>query len=399
MSVRVPIYLDHQATTPCDPRVVEAMRPFWSEEFGNAASKTHALGWNAEQAVEDGRGRLAELIGADPREIVFTSGATESNNLAILGLARANRDRGRHVVSLETEHRSVLDPCRALQREGFRVTLLPVGSDGILDLDRLRDALDDETVLISVLHANNEIGVIQPLAEIGEIARARRIPVHTDAAQSAGKLEIDVRTLGVDLLSFTAHKLYGPKGIGALWLRRGSPRLRLEPILHGGGHERGLRSGTLPVPLCVGFGRACELAGELRTEDARREAQLAERLWKRLSTELEAVELNGDAVRRLPGNLNISFLGVEGEALLIALPKLALSSGSACTSASREPSHVLRALGIGEMRALCSLRFGLGRSTSEVEIDLAADLLIEQVTRLRALSPVWERARGGSDGT
>ena len=267
MSVRVPIYLDHQATTPCDPRVVEAMRPFWSEEFGNAASKTHALGWEAEQAVEDGRGRLAELIGADPREIVFTSGATESNNLAILGLARANRDRGRHVVTLETEHRSVLDPCRALEREGFRVTLLPVGSDGILDLDRLRDALDDETVLLSILHANNEIGVIQPLAEIGEIARARRIPVHTDAAQSAGKLEIDVRTLGVDLLSFTAHKLYGPKGIGALWLRRGSPRLRLEPILHGGGHERGLRSGTLPVPLCVGFGRACELASELRAED------------------------------------------------------------------------------------------------------------------------------------
>ncbi|MEE9281464.1 MAG: aminotransferase class V-fold PLP-dependent enzyme [Myxococcota bacterium] len=393
------IYLDHQATTPCDASVVEAMAPYWGEEFGNPASKTHALGWRSERAVEAARDKVAELIGADSREIIFTSGATEANNLAILGLARASRARGRHVVTLQTEHRAVLDPCAALVKEGFRVSVLPVGRDGIVDLERLEGALTDETILISIMHANNEIGTIQPLEEIGELARARGIAFHSDAAQSVGKLETDVTALGLDLLSFTAHKLYGPKGVGALWIRRPSPaeggrsRLRLEPILYGGGHERGLRSGTLPVPLVAGFGRACELADERREEDACRLARLRERLWKRLSAELEAVELNGDAVRRLPGNLNVSFLGVEGEALLAALPDVALSSGSACTSATREPSHVLRALGLGEQRALCSLRFGLGRSTTEAEVDLAAELVIEQVRRQRALSPLWEQAK------
>ncbi len=285
MTVRFPIYLDHHATTPCDPRVVEAMRPWWTDEFGNAASKTHAFGWRADEAVEGARQRVADLIGADPRELVFTSGATESNNLAIFGLARARRERGRHVVTVQTEHRAVLDPCRALEKEGFRVTYLPVDRGGLVDLDRLASSLDDEAVLLSVMHANNEIGVIQPLEEIGVIARSRGIPLHSDAAQSAGKLALDVCELGVDALSLSAHKLYGPMGVGALWLRRGAG-LRLEPILHGGGHERGLRSGTLPVPLCVGFGRACELASELREEEARRLARLTESLWKRLTTEL-----------------------------------------------------------------------------------------------------------------
>ena len=392
MSVRFPIYLDHHATTPCDPRVVEAMAPWWTDEFGNAASKTHAFGWKADEAVEASRQQLADLIGADPRELVFTSGATESNNLAILGIARARREHGRHVVTVQTEHRAVLDPCRALEKEGFRVTYLPVDRGGLVDLERLTGSLDDEAVLLSVMHANNEIGVIQPLEEIAAIASARGVPLHSDAAQSGGKLPLNVRELGVDALSLSAHKLYGPKGVGALWVRRGA-RLRLEPILHGGGHERGLRSGTLPVPLCVGFGRACELVCELREDEARRLARLTESLWKRLSTELGALELNGDAVRRLPGSLNVSFLGVEGEALLVALPDLAVSSGSACTSATREPSHVLRALGLDEERALSSLRFGLGRSTTQEEVDIAAELLIEQTRRLRALSPVWQQVK------
>ena len=392
MSVRFPIYLDHHATTPCDPRVVEAMHPWWTDEFGNAASKTHAFGWRAAEAVEGARQRVADLIGADPRELVFTSGATESNNLAILGLARARRERGRHVVTVQTEHRAVLDPCRALEKEGFRVTYLPVDRGGLVDLDGLAKSLDGEAILLSVMHANNEIGFIQPLEEIAAIARSRGVPLHSDAAQSAGKLALDVRELGVDALSLSAHKLYGPNGVGALWLRRGAG-LRLEPILHGGGHERGLRSGTLPVPLCVGFGRACELARELQQDEALRLARLAESLWKRLSSELGAVQLNGAALPRLPGNLNVSFLGVEGEALLAALPDLAVSSGSACTSATREPSHVLRALGLDEQRALSSLRFGLGRSTTQEEVDAAAELLIEQVRRLRVLSPVWQQVK------
>ena len=395
MSVPLPIYLDYQATTPCDPRVVEAMQPYFAAEFGNAASRTHGFGWRAGEAVERAREEVAATLGADAREVVFTSGATESNNLALLGAFRARRGRGRaHVITCAVEHRAVLDPCRALEKEGARVTVLPVASDGLLDLERLRDALDDETLLVSVMHANNEIGVIQPLEEIARLAHARGALVHTDAAQSVGKIEVDVRQLDVDLLSLTAHKLYGPKGVGALFVRRRRPRLELAPILHGGGHERGLRSGTLPVPLCVGFGAACALAAQERESEAARLATLRDRLWKRLDA-LEAVERNGHATRRLPGNLNVSFLGVEGEALLTALPDVALSSGSACTSALREPSHVLRALGVGEARAQGALRFGLGRPTSEAEIDAAADLVIEQVQRLRDLSPLWDEARRG----
>jgi cysteine desulfurase len=389
-----PIYLDHHATTPCDPRVVEAMRPYWSDEFGNAASRTHAFGWRASEAVERAREHVARALGADPREVIFTSGATESNNLALLGAARALRARGRpaRIVTCATEHRAVLDPCAALAREGFDVERLPVQSDGRLDPERLRAALARPAALVSVMHANNEIGVIQPIAELAALARASGALFHCDAAQSVGKLATDTAALGVDLLSATAHKLYGPKGIGALFVRHRDPRVVLEPIVTGGGHERGLRSGTLPVPLVVGFGAACELACELRVEEAARVLALRELLWERLSAESDVVR-NGHPTERLPGNLNVSFGGVEGEALLMALPDLALSTGSACTSASPEPSHVLRALGGGPARALSSLRFGIGRTNTQDEIERAAARVVEELRRLRALSPVWERKR------
>ena len=394
-----PIYLDHNATTPCDASVVAAMMPYFSEEFGNAASRTHAFGWRAEAAVERARGQVAALVGADAREIVFTSGATEANNLALFGAARARRRESNgkldHVITCRTEHRAVLDPCLALEREGFRVTLLGVGPDGLLDPRALEAALDPRTALVSIMHANNEIGVVQPLEPLARAAAGAGAAFHSDAAQSAGALPLDVTQLGVDFLSLSAHKLYGPKGIGALVVRRRSPRARIEPILHGGGHERGLRSGTLPVALCVGFGAAAELARARREADAARHRHLRERLLARLSAELPALVLNGHAEARLPANLNVSFLGVEGEALLAALPELALSAGSACTSAKREPSHVLRALGAGEARALSALRFGIGRGNDEAEIDAAAELVIAQVRRLRALSPVWDELRRG----
>ncbi len=388
------IYLDHNATTPCDPRAVAAMAPYWSDDFGNAASRTHAFGWRAEAAVETARVQVAALVGADPREIVFTSGATEANNLAILGGARAlRRESGGkrdHVISVRSEHRAVLDPCRALEREGFRVTLLGVDAEGRVEPERLRDALEPRTALVSIMHANNEIGVVQPIALLAGVAAGAGAAFHCDAAQSAGALATDVAVLGVDFLSLSAHKLYGPKGIGALVVRRRPPRARIEPILHGGGHERGLRSGTLPVPLCVGFGVAAEIARSSRAGDAERHERLRERLFSRLEAELPGVVRNGHATERLPGNLNVSFLGVEGEALLAALPELALSSGSACTSARREASHVLSALGAGEARSLSALRFGIGRGNDEAQIDEAAERVIAQVRRLRALSPVWE---------
>ncbi len=390
----MPIYLDHQATTPCDPRVVEAMAPYWTREFGNAASRTHAFGWRAEEAVESAREEVARLVGADSREIVFTSGATESNNLVLQGVARACRERGDHIITCRTEHRAVLDPLDALEKEGFRVTRLPVDADGLIDLDELRAALDPRTILVSIMHVNNEIGVVQPLDEIGRLAREHGVLFHSDAAQSVGKLPLKVDALGVDLLSLTGHKLYGPKGIGALYVRRRSPALRLAPILQGGGHERGLRSGTLPVPLCVGLGRACGIAGQEHETDAKHVARLRERLWRRLSLELDEVWLNGHPERRVPGNLNLSFVGLEAQALLVALPEVALSSGSACTSANPEPSHVIRALGVGKARALGAVRFGIGRSNTEQEIDAVVELLVQQVKRIRAMSPLWQgRAR------
>ena len=392
-----PIYLDHNATTPCDASVVAAMLPYFSEEFGNAASRTHAFGWRADEAVERARAQIAALVGADAREIVFTSGATEANNLALIGAARALRrasgGKSKHVISCRAEHRAVLDPCGALEREGFRVTLLGVDADGIVEPESLRAALDAETALVSIMHANNEIGVVQPIAALARLAAEAGAAFHCDAAQSAGALPVDVTQLGVDLLSLSAHKLYGPKGIGALVVRRRSPRARIEAILHGGGHERGLRSGTLPVPLCVGFGAAAELALAVRDAEAARQTHLRGRFLARLKAELPDLVLNGHASTRLPGNLNLSFLGVEGEALLAALPELALSAGSACTSAKREPSHVLRALGAGNARALSALRFGIGRGNDAAQLDRAAELVIAQVRRLRALSPVWDDLR------
>jgi cysteine desulfurase len=394
---RAKIYLDHQATTPCDARVVEAMLPYFAEEFGNPASKTHGFGWNAERAVEAARGEVAALIGASAREIVFTSGATEANNLAIRGALVGQRlagGRGDHVVTCKTEHRAVLDPCRALLREGFRVTEIGVDRAGHVALDELERALEPGTVLISLMLANNEIGVIQDLASIAALARARGVLLHSDAAQAAGKVPLDVRALGVDLVSLSAHKLYGPKGIGALYVRHRRPPLPLAPLIHGGGHERGLRSGTLPVPLCVGFGRACALAAELGPSEAERIRGLRERLLASLRSELPEVWLNGVPERRLPGNLSVAFPGVEAEALLLALPELALSTGSACTSARREPSHVLRALGMPHVLALGTIRIGLGRTTSEADVDEAARLIAAQVRRLRALSPTWKGPAG-----
>ncbi len=392
-----PIYLDHNATTPCAPSVVSAMLPYFSEEFGNAASRTHAFGFRAEAAVERARTQIAALVGGDPREIVFTSGATEANNLALIGGARAQRrasgGKADHVISCRAEHRAVLDPCLALEREGFRVTLLGVGTDGLVDPEHLRAALEPCTALVSIMHANNEIGVVQPIAELARLTAEADVAFHCDAAQSAGVLDVDMARLGVDFLSLSAHKLHGPKGIGALVVRRRSKRARIEPILHGGGHERGLRSGTLPVPLCVGFGEAAEIVRSSRASDAARHEHLRDRLLAKLTSALPNLVLNGHASRRLPGNLNLSFLGVEGEALLAALPELALSVGSACTSAVREPSHVLRALGAGEARALSALRFGIGRGNDEAEIDTAAELVIAQVRRLRALSPTWDDLR------
>jgi len=391
------IYLDHNATTPCDAGVLAAMLPYFTEEYGNAASRTHAYGFRADAAVERARGQVAALVGADAREIVFTSGATEANNLALFGAARALRressGRRDHVISCRTEHRAVLDPCRALEREGFRVTLLGVDGEGLVDPGRLHAALDARTALVSIMHANNEIGVVQPIAALALLAAEAGAAFHCDAAQSAGALGVDVTQLGVDFLSLSAHKLHGPKGIGALVVRRRSPRARIEPILHGGGHERGLRSGTLPVPLCVGFGAAAELALAARDADAARHTRLRERLLARLSAELPGIVRNGHASQRLPGNLNVSFIGVEGEALIAALPELAVSAGSACTSAKREPSHVLRALGAGQAQALSALRFGIGRGNDEAQIDAAAELVIAQVRRLRALSPVWDDLR------
>lgn len=394
MSVQ-PVYLDYSATTPVDPRVVDKMVPWLYEQYGNPASRSHAFGWAAEEAVEQARADVAALVNADPREIVWTSGATESNNLAVKGAAHFYAERGKHIITLKTEHKAVLDPCRELEREGFEVTYLDVMANGLVDLDALKAAIRPDTVLVSIMFVNNEIGVIQDIETIGDLCREKGIILHVDAAQATGKVAIDLQHLKVDLMSFCAHKTYGPKGIGALYIRR-KPRIRIESQMHGGGHERGFRSGTLATHQIVGMGESFRLAKlEMVTENDRIR-MLRDRLWKG-AQEIDEVYLNGDFDQRVPHNLNISFNYVEGESLIMALKELAVSSGSACTSASLEPSYVLRALGRNDELAHSSIRFTLGRFTTEAEIDFAVSLLKQRVEKLRDMSPLWEMAKEGID--
>ncbi len=393
--MKLPIYLDYSATTPIDPRVVDRMLPYLREHFGNPASRSHAFGWEAERAVEAARGQVAELVNADPREIIWTSGATESINLALKGAAHFYRDKGRHLVTVKTEHKATLDSMRELEREGFEVTYLDVGSDGLIDLDAFAASLRADTILASVMFVNNEIGVIQDIEAIGRICRERGVMLHVDAAQATGKLAIDLGALPVDLMSFSAHKTYGPKGIGALYVRR-KPRARLEAQMHGGGHERGLRSGTLATHQIVGMGEAFRIAGEEMGAEIERMRVLRDRLWTGLQG-IEEVYLNGDAERRVAHNLNVSFNFVEGESLIMAVKDLAVSSGSACTSASLEPSYVLRALGRSDELAHSSIRFTVGRFTTIEEIDYAVRLVADKVAKLRAMSPLWEMHQDGID--
>ena len=372
------------------------MMPYFTYKFGNPGSRSHAYGWEAEEGVEKARGQIAKLIGADEKEVIFTSGATESNNLAIKGVAEFYKDRKNHIITTMTEHKCVLDTCRHLEQQGFEVTYLPVQQNGLLDLDVLRAAITDKTVLVSVMAVNNEIGVIQPLAEIGKICREKKVFFHTDAAQAAGKIPLDVEALNVDLMSISGHKIYGPKGIGALYVRR-KPRVRLVPLIVGGGQERGFRSGTLPTPLCVGLGEAAEICMKEMDGESKRLKKLQDRMLKGLQAKLSDLVINGDLEHRIPGNLNISFAYVEGESLMMGIKGLSVSSGSACTSASLEPSYVLRALGVEEDMAHTSLRIGLGRFTTEQEIDTAVDELVRHVTKLREMSPLWEMAQEGID--
>jgi cysteine desulfurase len=391
-----PIYLDYQATTPMDPRVLEAMMPYFTHQFGNPHSRSHSYGWEAEEGVEKARGQVAKLIGADEKEVIFTSGATESNNLAIRGVAEFYKDRKNHIVTTVTEHKCVLDTCRHLEQSGFEVTYLPVQKNGLIDLEALRAAVTDKTVVVSVMAVNNEIGVIQPLAEIGKICREKKAFFHTDAAQAVGKIPLDVEAMNIDLMSISGHKIYGPKGIGALYVRR-KPRVRLVPLIVGGGQERGFRSGTLPTPLCVGLGEAAEIAMNEMEGEAKRLTKLQARMLKGLQDRLPEIFVNGDLEHRIPGNLNISFAYVEGESLMMGIKNLAVSSGSACTSASLEPSYVLRALGVEEELAHTSLRIGLGRFTTEHEVDTAVEELVRHVKKLREMSPLWEMAQEGID--
>lgn len=396
MALKLPIFMDYHSTTPVDPRVLETMLPYFTTHFGNAASRNHAFGWTAEKAVDDAREQVGQLIGASGKEIVFTSGATESNNLAIKGAAHFYKDRGNHIITTQIEHKAVLDTCKRLELEGFEVTYLPVESDGRLRPELLAQAMTDRTILVSVMLANNEIGTIQPLKEIGQIVKARGALLHTDAVQGVGKIPFDVNDVQADLVSLTAHKMYGPKGVGALYVRR-KPRIRLEAQMDGGGHERGLRSGTLNVPGIVGFGRACEIAKHEMVEESARIARMRDRLETALMQSMPHVFRNGSVQHRLPGNANLSFAYVEGEGLLMALKDVAVSSGSACTSASLEPSYVLRALGIGEELAHTSIRFGLGRFTTEEEVDFVIKLTVDKVSRLREMSPLWEMVQEGVD--
>ncbi|HQK21968.1 MAG TPA: IscS subfamily cysteine desulfurase [Candidatus Latescibacteria bacterium] len=395
--VKTPIYMDNHATTPVDPRVLEAMLPYFTEVFGNAASRNHVFGHEAEAAVEQMRGVIGAAVGAEPRNVIFTSGATESDNMAIKGVAEFYRERGNHVITQVTEHKAVLDTCKELERRGYEVTYLPVDRYGLIDLDDLRKAIKSETILISIMMANNEIGTIQPVKEIGAIAKEKGVLFHSDATQAVGKLPVDVDELGIDLLSMSAHKIYGPKGVGALYVRGKNPRVRLAPLFHGGGHERGMRSGTLNVSGIVGFGKALQIAVDEMESESARVKKLRDKLETTLRDRLDEVFVNGHPTLRLAGNLNMSFAYVEGESLLMGLREIALSSGSACTSATLEPSYVLKAIGVSDDLAHTSLRFGLGRFNTEEEVDYAADRVVEEVNRLREMSPLYEMAKSGVD--
>jgi cysteine desulfurase len=395
--VKTPIYMDNNSTTRTDPRVVEAMIPYFTEKFGNAASRSHVFGWEAEAAVEEARDQIATLIGATAKEVIFTSGATEATNLAIKGVAAMYKKKGNHVVTQATEHKATLDTCKRLEREGFQVTYLPVDKYGQVHAEQVREALTDKTILVSIMHANNEIGTVMPVGAIGKVCKERGILFHTDAVQALGKLPVDVDEMGIDLLSLSGHKIYGPKGIGALYVRKKDPRVRLEPQIDGGGHERGMRSGTLPVPLIVGLGTACDLARREMPEETERTFRLRERLRLGIMNKLPETYLNGHPTERLPGNANISFAYVEGEGLMMGIKDVAVSSGSACTSASLEPSYVLRALGVGDELAHSSIRFGVGRFNTEAEVDYVIGHVVGEVERLRAMSPLYEMVQQGID--
>ena len=395
--MKLPIYLDYNATTPVDPRVLEAMLPYFQSEFGNAASRSHSFGWRAEEAVENARAQVAAAIGASGKDIVWTSGATESNNIAIKGIAAMYRDKGNHIITQPTEHKAVLDPCHYLEQHGHQVTFLPLDKFGMVNPEDVRKAITDQTILVSIMHGNNEIGTIQPIQEIGAICKERGVLFHVDACQTFAKLPIDVEEMGIDLLSASGHKIYGPKGVGALYVRRKNPRVRCEPVLHGGGHERGMRSGTLNVPGIVGMGKAAELCVQHQAGEIERVTALRTRMIDGLFNRLGDIYLNGHPTRRIPNNINISFLYVEGESMMMGINDIAVSSGSACTSASLEPSYVLKALGVGDDLAHSSIRFSLGRFTTEEEVDYAVERVCATVERLRAISPLYEMAQEGID--
>jgi len=397
MAVKLPIYMDNHATTPMDPRVLEAMLPYFRESFGNAASRSHEFGWTAEKGVDQGRAQVAALMNADPKEIIFTSGATESDNLALKGVAEMYREKGNHIITSVVEHKAILDSAKRLEKWGFQVTYLPVDDTGMVRPEAVAEAITDKTILCSIMLANNEIGTINPIAEIGAACRARGVLFHCDAVQGFGKIPFDVQAMNVDLASVTGHKIYGPKGVGALYVRRRNPRVRLAPQIDGGGHERGMRSGTLNVPGIVGFGLACEIAGQEMESEAKRLTEQRTRLHQGIVSQIEEAYLNGHPTQRLPGNLNLSFAYVEGESLLMGLKDVALSSGSACTSASLEPSYVLKALGVGDDLAHSSIRYGLGRFTTDEEVEFVIKLTVDTVNRLREMSPLYELAKEGVD--
>jgi cysteine desulfurase len=395
--MKLPIYMDYHATTPMDPRVFAAMKPYFLETFGNAASRNHSFGWEAEEAVEKSRKQIASLIGATAKEIVFTSGATESNNLALKGVAEMYAEKGNHIITAATEHKAILDTCKRLEKHGVRVTYLPVQTNGLVDMEQLEAAITDKTILISLMYANNEIGVLQPIAEIGKLAKSKGVLLHTDATQAVGKVPVNVIKDNIDLMSLSGHKMYGPKGVGALYVRRKSPRVQLTAQMDGGGHERGMRSGTLNVPGIVGLGEACALCQAEMAEESKRLGHLRDKLRDKLQSELDETYINGTMEHRLPNNLNISFAYVEGESLLMGINDIAVSSGSACTSATLEPSYVLKALGAGDDLAHSSIRFGLGRFNTEEEVDYVAAKVIDVVKKLRDLSPLYEMAKEGID--